>query len=846
MGAQITPTGIKFDGYDDEQTRPIRSVSGVEPDNDGNIILNMSSTDSEISGIESELDNLEQVTYILSSTPNTSIDEGYSVTITLTTTNILDNTNIPYTITGNNGFDISQDFVNGNSSGNFIIQENTASISLEIKEDFTTESGSESFTLSLGVSGNPFITIDVNDTSLSPTYSLSSSTATVNEGQSVLITLNTTNVPNNTNVPYTISTNGLSLTQDFTTSVSSSGNFLINNNVASVTFVLKSDKLTEPASESFTLTVNAGDNPAVTIDVNDTSLSPTYALSSSSTTVDEGQSVTITLNTTNLDALTVVPYTITANGISLTDDFSSHDMLTGNTNYVYPEVPTSGNFLISSDGSDTVTFGLKSDLLTESGAESFTLTLGVSSNPSVTINVNDSSQDEAWSLEAWNNGTVDEGYWIRVTLHTSNLPDNSTAPYTITENSINLSEDISSQRYPLTSTVTSTGNFGPINNNIAFEEWFIAADSLTEGVESFTVSIQGGGNPSITIFINDTSTTPASDYTLTSNKTSVNEGESFTITMTSTPGVQPSSFHQLYYSLSGTTGMNNSDFSENWNIPISNSLIFVNNNVYNWPFSTIEDSQTEGLESLTLTLHGDIDHSVTVDINDTSNSGGGSGSSSDYQIFTSNGTWTPPSGVTEAKIYITGAGASGTEGYGAPFVGAEFVGGDTLIGNFKVPNIGDAIDGGTVSVVSISVGVGTSGTANSYVDYNVTINKSDGSIVTNHMMFRVVGSGLAQVYMPITAYHDHTGDQSSYRFLNNSNDWQMPNTTIEYHAGYAPHRSHSNATQSPSYYGSSYHYWRNTGTGANPSSNNVFGVDPTKGLPNQSGVVVIAWGDGYL
>jgi len=37
MGTQITPTGIKFDGYDDEQTAPVRSVNSTQPDASGNI-----------------------------------------------------------------------------------------------------------------------------------------------------------------------------------------------------------------------------------------------------------------------------------------------------------------------------------------------------------------------------------------------------------------------------------------------------------------------------------------------------------------------------------------------------------------------------------------------------------------------------------------------------------------------------------------------------------------------------------------------------------------------------------------------------------------------------------------
>lgn len=39
MGTQITPTGIKFDGHDDEQTAPVRSVNGNVPDSAGNVTI---------------------------------------------------------------------------------------------------------------------------------------------------------------------------------------------------------------------------------------------------------------------------------------------------------------------------------------------------------------------------------------------------------------------------------------------------------------------------------------------------------------------------------------------------------------------------------------------------------------------------------------------------------------------------------------------------------------------------------------------------------------------------------------------------------------------------------------
>jgi hypothetical protein len=103
-----------------------------------------------------------------------------------------------------------------------------------------------------------------------PTYSLSRSAASVDEGQSFTITLETTNVTDGTLVPYTITgvssadINGASL----------SGNFTVNSNTASLVVNTTADSLTE-GNETFTITL-VGITPTTNISVTivDTSTSP--------------------------------------------------------------------------------------------------------------------------------------------------------------------------------------------------------------------------------------------------------------------------------------------------------------------------------------------------------------------------------------------------------------------------------------------------------------------------------------------------------------------------------------------------------------------------------------------
>jgi hypothetical protein len=165
------------------------------------------------------------ITYTLSRSAST-VNEGGTQIITLNTTGVANNTTVPYTVTGINSADLSS----GSLTGNFTIQNNTASVSFTFANDFTTE-GPETATLTLGSPGTGNISWTVNDTSV-PTYALSRSASSVSEGGSVTITLTTQGVPNGTLVPYTIS--GVSA-KDLTSNTLT-GNFTVNSNTATQTF----------------------------------------------------------------------------------------------------------------------------------------------------------------------------------------------------------------------------------------------------------------------------------------------------------------------------------------------------------------------------------------------------------------------------------------------------------------------------------------------------------------------------------------------------------------------------------------------------------------------------------
>jgi len=107
---------------------------------------------------EGTIINTNNKVYELTSNVN-NINEGESVVITLTTQNVVDGVNVPYIITGVDANDIDVPL-----SGNFTINNNTATLTITAVEDLTTE-GAETLELSL-VGLATSIEVGINDTSL--------------------------------------------------------------------------------------------------------------------------------------------------------------------------------------------------------------------------------------------------------------------------------------------------------------------------------------------------------------------------------------------------------------------------------------------------------------------------------------------------------------------------------------------------------------------------------------------------------------------------------------------------------------------------------------------------------
>jgi len=318
----------------------------------------------------------------------TSVNEGGSVTFTLTTTGVASGTTFPYRITGVSANDI----VGGALTGNFTVttrfedymlapgeperrEITDGTVTISIAADLETE-GTETLTLTVdNTTPQRSVNISVSDTSVTPdppTYSLVASSPTVTYGSDVTFTLNTTRVNNNTRIYYIITGPSSAMLNN----VSLRGSILINNNIGSVTF--KTVDFPEYNPVTMTMTLYSDSNYSTPLNVaRSISLqdpAPTYSLLLNSSDGQYNETtkreIVIELKTTNVQNGTLVPWKIQPDipqsaGLT-TADFDGLSAFTG-------------NFTVSSNYAK-LTLTIKADKTLE-GTESFTFQL--TNNPTI-------------------------------------------------------------------------------------------------------------------------------------------------------------------------------------------------------------------------------------------------------------------------------------------------------------------------------------------------------------------------------------------------------------------------------------------------------------------------------
>jgi hypothetical protein len=514
------------------------------------LTLNVSGTTSSVV----VLDTSKTPNYTISSSA-TSYNEGTTAVFSISATGIPAGLIAQYSVSGVNASDIT-----GGLSGSVTFAaDGTSSLSIPLLADGLTE-GTETLTLLIG---SAKLAVTINDTSKTPTYLITSTALSYNEGTSASFTLSTTNLAAGTLVPYTLT--GISSSD---TSAALTGNLTLGSDGKATLLVpLIADSLTE-GTEVLVLTAGGS---AKSVQVIDTSLAPTYVITPASTSYNEGSTASFRLTTTSLTAGTVVNYIIS--GVS-SDDISTS---------------LTGTLTLGSDTSATLSIPLVSDNLLE-GNE--TLSVAIAS-ASASVVIVDSSKAPTFTLTS-TQAAFNEGATATFRLSTTNVAEGYILPYTIT----GVSED--------DLVYGTSGSLRVGNTGVSLIAIPLKKDMLTEGAETLVLSIAGLTGSTV---VNDTSLSPSFRITPTSG--SYNEGESAVFSIAATNAEAGTS---ASYVLSGVT-------SQDIGVALTGNLIIGASGVTTLNVPLLADLFTEGSETLRLTLAPNAPLSVAssaVSINDTS------------------------------------------------------------------------------------------------------------------------------------------------------------------------------------------------------------------------------------
>lgn len=423
-------------------------------------------------------------TYQLTSSSN-PIAEGQTLVITLDTTLVLDGTLVPYTVSGVAGADLSV----GGLSGNFEINNNTATASFTFSNDSLTE-GAETFQLSLtGLSQT--ISVVVQDTSIgNAVYSFSTPTNSVNEGSSGSNTFSATNAGGKVVTFNIIAPTSGNSVDGFDGSLLT-GTYTVPSNSLStvaVQYSVTADNLTE-GPEYFRLTAIVDGQPVATsqdILVNDTSQSlATYSISAADNW-NESSTNTVTITATNANGKTL--YLTTSNGVV---------------------VPGSSSIVVNSNSFSTNVSYTAGIVSSNTAVSLYVRPDSVGASPAATKNITVVDVGSSYSFSAVatiNEGTTDSN------LFTATYAANKAITFSVVSPSSGLDGSGDVTLY--------TTSFNPTSNSASSSSvsYSVAADATTEGTEYFRIKAYVGGSEVAAtgnIPIGDTSRTPG--FSITAN-----------------------------------------------------------------------------------------------------------------------------------------------------------------------------------------------------------------------------------------------------------------------------------------------------------------------------------------
>jgi hypothetical protein len=528
---------------------------------------------------------------------------GNGITITLTTTAVPNGTVVPYTITGISASDLTSSTL----TGNFIVNNNTSNTFLTATNDGLSE-GTETATLALN-NGKASISFTISD---SVSYSLSSF-MTPEEGQSIAVTLTTTNLPNGSTVPYTIT----GISQADLSVGSLTGNFTISSNTSGLEFRFARDTPFE--YETMRISVNNG---ATFLDIPITDVpagNEVLTISPSTFTYNQSTTISITGGAPN----TSFEFLSTPQGVDPVYAWNNRWLPQYASGAGIAYFDEDGNFYNpapnGSDlgGSTTSTVNRTFWIFTTYTKNFRSFNYTINPEPSFFVSGTDNTQGPLY---------VNEGTTGFFKVTTANIPNGTVVYPKLIGGTLSAND------------FTNTGAGGiTIQNNVATFQITFTADSFTDGATEYAELVVQYPNGTTknsygNIFVSDTSITPAG-YSVTRSAANINEGAYifFTIGLTAVP-----SGTQLWWDISGT-GITANDvqyvyydaqdgngwFTPSGGSPLNNTFTVYGETVYQVILYIRNDLQTEGTETATFNLRtgysgGTSVASTSFSINDTS------------------------------------------------------------------------------------------------------------------------------------------------------------------------------------------------------------------------------------
>ena len=460
---------------------------------------------------------------------STNVDEGSTINFVVNTENVSIGTTLYYgTLVGAAGSSATSNDLDALTGSFNIVSDGTATggigtVTRTIASDLLIE-GPETFRLVIrtdSTSGTAVtFTSDIIINDLVPTATVGVSTTSVNEGQSVEFTVNTTNIPNGSTLYF--SSGGSAEAADFTDNTLT-GSFNVvgtgsSTGIATFTRTLVAEGPGTEGSENFNIVIRNGSTsgaaltttPSITI--ND--IVPSYNVTPSTTNVAEGDSVTFTINTTNVGDGTTLYWRLVQYGSN--DPVSAQYGFTSVVNFSdFEPSQSSGNFNISNNVG-IVTLTPELDYRTENEGFSISIRTGSTSGSITTtssvVTITDTFPSNVSITPS--STIVDENGSVTFTVNGTNIPP-STYYYAVIREVSGLINQEDFDNLSQTSTTYAFERFSIANNTGTFTV-DLKEDFLTEGVETFVVDVRYStttGNllgTSPTIAINDTSRSPGS------------------------------------------------------------------------------------------------------------------------------------------------------------------------------------------------------------------------------------------------------------------------------------------------------------------------------------------------